>query len=114
MSSDTLLVPRASYSPQIDGEMDEIWYNVARTPNFTYVQGTEPADWLDLFFWFRLMWDGNYFYMFVNVFDDEINTNNSNVWERDGFEIYFDGELIRKDSLFVADDLKALNPENLK
>ena len=31
-----------------------------------------------------------------------------------GGEIWFDGELIRKDGLFVPKDLKALNPENLK
>lgn len=31
-----------------------------------------------------------------------------------GGEIHFDGELIRKDGLFVVDDLKPLNPENLK
>ena len=29
-------------------------------------------------------------------------------------EIYFDGVLIRKDGLFVVDELKGLNPENLK
>ncbi len=33
--------------------------------------------------------------------------------EYGGGEIYFDGELIRKDGLFVVDDLKCLNPENL-
>ncbi|MFO1487801.1 MAG: aminopeptidase [Verrucomicrobiota bacterium] len=31
-----------------------------------------------------------------------------------GGEIWFDGELIRKDGLFVPKDLKALNPKNLK
>jgi len=31
-----------------------------------------------------------------------------------GGEIYFDGELIRKDGIFVTDDLLALNPEQLK
>ena len=31
-----------------------------------------------------------------------------------GGEIYFDGELIRKDGLFVTPDLECLNPENLK
>lgn len=31
-----------------------------------------------------------------------------------GGEIWFDGELIRKDGLFVTKDLKPLNPENLK
>ena len=34
--------------------------------------------------------------------------------EYGGGEIYIDGELIRKDGLFVPDDLKCLNPENLK
>ena len=30
-----------------------------------------------------------------------------------GGEIWFDGELIRKDGLFVVDDLKGLNPDQL-
>ncbi len=34
--------------------------------------------------------------------------------EMGGGEIYFDGELIRKDGLFVTEDLLCLNPENLK
>jgi aminopeptidase len=31
-----------------------------------------------------------------------------------GGEIYFDGELVRKDGLFVVPELLGLNPENLK
>lgn len=31
-----------------------------------------------------------------------------------GGEIYFDDELVRKDGIFVVEDLKCLNPENLK
>ncbi|HLO01714.1 MAG TPA: aminopeptidase [Symbiobacteriaceae bacterium] len=34
--------------------------------------------------------------------------------EYGGGELYFDGELVRKDGIFVVDDLKGLNPENLK
>ncbi|MCK5738366.1 aminopeptidase, partial [bacterium] len=34
--------------------------------------------------------------------------------EYGGGKIYFDGELIRRDGLFVPDDLQTLNPENLK
>ncbi len=34
--------------------------------------------------------------------------------EHGGGEIYFDGELIRKDGLFVTEDLKPLNPDNLR
>ncbi len=56
-------------------------------------------------------------------YDDAFNGNVSAIhWdlvliqtkEYGGGEIYFDGELIRKDGLFVVDDLKCLNPENLK
>ena len=55
-------------------------------------------------------------------YDDCPNGNKSEVhWdivliqtpEFGGGEIYFDGELVRKDGLFVTDDLKPLNPENL-
>lgn len=34
--------------------------------------------------------------------------------EYGGGEILFDGEVIRKDGVFVREDLKGLNPENLK
>jgi aminopeptidase len=33
--------------------------------------------------------------------------------EYGGGEIWFDGQLIRRDGLFVPQDLQALNPENL-
>ncbi len=57
------------------------------------------------------------------AYDEVPNGNDSEVhWdmvliqtpEYGGGEIYFDGELIRKDGLFVVDDLKPLNPEALK
>ena len=55
--------------------------------------------------------------------DDADNGNRSAVhWdmvfiqtpEYGGGEIYFDDECIRKDGHFVVEDLKGLNPENLK
>lgn len=56
-------------------------------------------------------------------YDDAFNGNNSALhWdlvlvqtkEMGGGEIYFDDVLVRKDGIFVLDELKALNPENLK
>ena len=56
-------------------------------------------------------------------YDDAYNGNQSALhWdlvliqrpEYGGGEIYFDDVLIRKDGLFVIDELKCLNPENLK
>ena len=57
-----------------------------------------------------------------NAYEDADNGNRSNVhWdlvliqteEYGGGEIYFDDKLIRKDGLFVIEELKCLNPENL-
>ena len=58
-----------------------------------------------------------------SCYDDASNGNNSALhWdlvliqrpEYGGGEIYFDDVLIRKDGIFVIDELKCLNPENLK
>jgi aminopeptidase len=58
-----------------------------------------------------------------SCYDDCYNGNESAIhWDLvqiqtekyGGGEIYLDGELIRKDGLFVTEDLKCLNPENLK
>jgi len=56
------------------------------------------------------------------AYEDADNGNKSQVhWdmvciqreEFGGGEIWFDGELIRKDGIFVGEDLESLNPESL-
>lgn len=58
-----------------------------------------------------------------SCYDEADNGNKSDIhWDLvmkqtpdvGGGEIYFDGRLVRKDGLFVLDELAALNPENLK
>lgn len=67
--------------------------------------------------------DGSFHFTPGQAYDDAYNGNKSNIhWdmvmiqrpEYGGGEIYFDDVLIRKDGRFVIDDLKDLNPENLK
>ncbi len=57
------------------------------------------------------------------AYDEAFNGNLSEIhWDMvllqtpayGGGEMYFDGQLVRKDGLFVTDDLKALNPDQLK
>ncbi len=66
---------------------------------------------------------GSFHFTPGQAYDDADNGNKSNVhWdmvmrqtpELGGGEIYFDGQLIRKDGLFVPDELQGLNPEQLK
>jgi len=66
---------------------------------------------------------GSFHFTPGQAYEDADNGNRSEVhWdmvciqrpEYGGGEIYFDGELIRKDGLFVPDALQALNPDRLK
>lgn len=66
---------------------------------------------------------GSFHFTPGQCYDEAPNGNTSSVhWdlvciqrkEYGGGEIYFDDRLIRKDGLFVVDELKALNPEALK
>ncbi len=65
---------------------------------------------------------GSFHFTPGQAYEDADNGNRSAVhWDMvmrqtpdlGGGEIYFDGELIRKDGLFVPEDLQGLNPENL-
>lgn len=66
--------------------------------------------------------DGSFHLALGSCFDEADNGNQSSIhWdlvaiqrpEFGGGEIYFDGNLIRKDGRFVAPELEALNPENI-
>ena len=66
---------------------------------------------------------GSFHFTPGNCYDECPNGNKSAIhWdlvciqtpEYGGGEMYFDGELVRKDGLFVAEELKCLNPEALK
>lgn len=66
---------------------------------------------------------GSFHFTPGTCYDDCSNGNHSAIhWdlvciqtpEYGGGEMYFDGELVRKDGLFVVEDLKGLNPDQLK
>lgn len=66
---------------------------------------------------------GSFHFTPGNCYDECPNGNKSAIhWdlvciqtpEYGGGEMYFDGELVRKDGLFVTEDLKCLNPDALK
>jgi aminopeptidase len=66
---------------------------------------------------------GSFHFTPGQAYDDADNGNRSTIhWDivcmqdpdHGGGELWFDGELIRRDGRFVVDDLKSLNPESLK
>lgn len=67
--------------------------------------------------------DGSFHFTPGQAYDNAYNGNNSSIhWDMvviqredyGGGEMYFDGELVRKDGRFVLPELEGLNPENLK
>jgi len=80
---------------------------------------TEPM--LDILFDEKIA--GSFHFTPGQAYEEADNGNKSTVhWdivciqtaERGGGEIWFDDELVRKDGLFVVDDLRGLNPDALK
>ena len=80
---------------------------------------TEPM--LDILFDEKIA--GSFHFTPGQAYEEADNGNKSGIhWDivclqdkdHGGGEIWFDGELIRKDGIFTSDDLKPLNPDQLK
>ncbi len=100
---EVLRIVKATSAPVIDGEMDAAWDIAPDFSSNTYVtqENGVPTDWsiydrvegwIDMDFDFRVMWDDEFFYFFANVFDEWISTEAGGDWEKDSFELYFDGD----------------------
>lgn len=55
-----------------------------------------------------MMYDDNNYYLFIQAHDDIANVSGSNPWDKDGFEIYFDGDNSKNDAVtgFDANDVQ--------
>ncbi|MBN1782601.1 T9SS type A sorting domain-containing protein [bacterium] len=87
-------VPRAKIPPVIDGNMDPVWYGVCSVPmeKQNTTDAAVPQNWLDSYASFRMMYDSDYLYLFMQAYDDLIRTSNANAYENDSFELFFDGD----------------------
>ncbi len=91
---DVLYIPYASESPTIDGELDGVWLLSTSTPMLLFEGAPEDTIGIfdDHFAAYRAMWDDDYFYVFVEIVDQEINTSiPAEPWNNDCIEIFFDG-----------------------
>ncbi|MBN1782600.1 T9SS type A sorting domain-containing protein [bacterium] len=103
-------VPMAKIPPVIDGIMDHVWYGVCSVPmeEQNTTDATAPTNWMDAYASFKMMYDSQYFYLFMQTQDDQINTSSANPWENDSFEIFFDGDNSKNDKAtgFDANDVQ--------
>jgi hypothetical protein len=105
---DTILqVPMTTVAPEIDGEMDDVWMNITRTPMPIYCTDNDPPEvWTDISSWFRVMWDEDAYYFFGHVLDDEILTDSPNDYENDSWEIYFDADKLSETTYVDGNDFQ--------
>jgi hypothetical protein len=92
VASDTLMVMRTHTAPAIDGELDDVWLETPYISATGYIDMTNVDDYYDVSMTTRTMWDGNYLYYFVTVWDDDLSRDGNGDWEDDGIEIYSDGD----------------------
>ncbi|MCF7886550.1 MAG: hypothetical protein K9M80_08645, partial [Candidatus Marinimicrobia bacterium] len=89
-----LLVPVVDDTPIIDGELDNVWKCVTAT-RMDSVEGGGIAvstnNYDDHYSKFRVMYDEDYFYVFVEVVDDQLDVTAADPWNKDCIEIFFDG-----------------------
>jgi hypothetical protein len=101
VADDYMKVAKTTAAPVIDGVLDDAWLDnsvLIQADEFNLRNGaTIPSEFTDLEFWedlqvaYRVMWDETAFYVWFEVIDDIINIAHANSWERDGVEVYFDG-----------------------
>ncbi|HPG37819.1 MAG TPA: sugar-binding protein [bacterium] len=96
-SDSVLVIPKTEIAPVIDGVLDVVWYNVStilmEKEEQPFPTGyIPPENWWDIWGNFKMLWDDKYLYLFVQVYDDTNNYNNTNTYAQDGIELYFDAD----------------------
>jgi len=83
---------RSAQTITIDG-LETEWVDVPKNTMRKYIDVTSPIDGRkDLSGYFRILWDDDNLYVFAKILDSEINVNGAELYERDGIEIYLDGD----------------------
>ena len=90
----------ASSAPIIDGTVDDIWQNASPIDINKYTMGKDGA-----YGTAKMLWDGDYIYVLVDVKDKKLSKASANAYEQDTVEIFLD-ENNGKTSTYEADDVQ--------
>ncbi|AEV68181.1 sugar-binding protein [Acetivibrio clariflavus] len=72
-------------TPEIDGEIDDIWVSAEEAKTDVWVSGTKGSTAK-----FRTLWDENYLYVLAEVTDRLLTKKSANAYEQDSVEIFID------------------------
>jgi len=83
----------AGASVVIDGEVDEVLAQANQITQNSHANGTQPPDnFMDAFIRTYFAYDDNNMYVLWQVYDDILDDDHANSWERDNVEVYFDAD----------------------
>lgn len=98
------LIRHAAIAPAIDGDIEHVWSTVEPRAIARPLLG-EPTSPEDLSGDFRVLWDAQNLYLWVEVNDDHLVREQGFAWEDDAIEIYLDGDAARS-TQYDADDFQ--------
>jgi catechol 2,3-dioxygenase-like lactoylglutathione lyase family enzyme len=88
-------IPKTTVAPVIDGIQDPVWKTLDWNFQRSYSNGDAiPDDWYDLMGAHKVMWDDDNMYVLFFTQDDDPTGNDAVAvdWQRNGVEVYFDGD----------------------
>jgi len=96
-----LTIPKVNgTAPTVDATMEGAWSSAPLFSGHVFIQRqagdydetlwTDPVFLEDIFFDYKTLYDDEYFYLFVDVVDDERNVDGDASYNMDGIELYFD------------------------
>ena len=95
-------------SPDVDGEVDEIWDTTDWNVPAIYSASTQTSG------KFKLLWDDNALYVLAEVYDPVLNSANATPYQQDSVEVFIDENFDRAIS-YQPDDLHfRVNYNNFK
>ncbi|UCC99029.1 MAG: hypothetical protein JSW66_03915 [Phycisphaerales bacterium] len=107
LDPDHVIVPKTATAPIIDGVWDPVWNDVNETQclitDMVNADSATPEDANDLSARFKVMYDDNNFYIFVEIWDSVIDYEFSD-YQGDGLEVYFDGDYSHGDAYDGVND----------
>jgi hypothetical protein len=91
-ASDTLMITRAVQPPAMDGLLDDAWSGVPPIAGNRTMSMAKLRNYADCSMNTRMMWDSNYLYYFVKVWDDTLMRDGNGDYNDDQLELYIDGD----------------------
>ncbi|MFD2700848.1 sugar-binding protein [Paenibacillus shunpengii] len=108
---DEILKAKASKgTPELDGEIDEIW---STTESFQAMKISDPTKAAPMAT-MRLLWDEHNLYVLAEVEDDNLSVRGANLWEHDSMEFFMDENNGNSTAFQLDDGHYRVNYENLR